>query len=128
MEELTQGVNWMAVIAGAVVAFIAGWIWYSPGVFGRKWAEGMGVELGAASEMPVAAMVSQAVGLLLLSWFVGVTAVHNMLATVILATLAFTVLQLSGGMFGKQSSYARNVNAGYWIVSLIVMIAAQGIL
>ena len=128
MEELTQGVNWIAVIVGAVAAFIAGWIWYSPGVFGRKWADGMGVELGAASEMPVGAMVSQAVGLLLMSWFVGVTAVHNMLATVILATVAFTVLQISGGMFGKQSAYARNVNAGYWLVSLVVMIAAQGIL
>ena len=127
MEELTTGVNWLAVIVGAVASFLLGWLWFSPKLFGKKWAEGVGVDLGSASEMPVGAMVSQVVGLLLMSWFVGVTAVSEALFTVILATLAFTILAYSGGMFGKKSAYARNVEAGYWIVSLVVMIICQGI-
>jgi hypothetical protein len=127
MEELTLNVNWIAVLVGAAAAFLIGWLWYSPMLFGKKWAEGMGVEMGSASDMPVNAMALQAIGLLLVSWFVGVTAASNLLATVILATVAFTVLQLSGGMFGKQSTYARNSNAGYWIVAVAVMIVAQGI-
>lgn len=128
MEELMNGVSWLAVLAGAVLSFIVGWLWYSPILFGKKWAEGMGVELGDASEMPMGAMAAQAIGLLLMSWFVGVTAVNSALFTVILATVAFTVLGYSGGMFGKQSAYARNVNAGYWIVSLVVMIICQGVI
>jgi hypothetical protein len=92
-----------------------------------KWAKGTGVELGAASSMPVGAMISQAVGLFLMSWFAGVTAVSNALATVVLATAAFTVLAYSGGMFGRKSAYARNVDAGYWIVCLVVMVVCQGI-
>ncbi|MEM7024185.1 MAG: hypothetical protein AAF637_16585 [Pseudomonadota bacterium] len=83
--------------------------------------------MGAASEMPVGAMVSQGIGLLLMSWFVGVTAVSNALFTVILGTVAFTVLAYSGGMFSKKSGYARNVEAGYWLVSLVIMIICQGI-
>ena len=128
MSELTNGVNWIAVIVGAVAAFVMGWLWYSPKVFGTKWAEGLGVELGNASEMPVGAMVTQAVGLLLMSWFVGVTAASNALLTVILATVAFTLLGYSGGMFGRQNAYVRNVNAGYWIAALVVMIVCQAIL
>ena len=128
MEEITSNVAWLAVIVGAVLSFLVGWLWYSPLLFGKKWAEGMGVELGNASEMPMAAMAWQFIGLLLMSWFVGVTAVNSALFTVILATLAFTALGYSGGMFGKQSGYARNVNAGYWIVCLVVMIASQGVL
>ena len=128
MSELTNGVSWIAVIVGAVAAFIMGWLWYSPKVFGTKWAEGLGVELGNASEMPVGAMVTQAVGLLLMSWFVGVTAANNALLTVILATVAFTLLGYSGGMFGRQNAYVRNVNAGYWIAALVVMIVCQAIL
>ncbi|MDH3263949.1 MAG: DUF1761 domain-containing protein [Paracoccaceae bacterium] len=127
MAELTEGVSWLGVIVGAVAAFVAGWIWYSPKVFGTKWAEGLGVELGAASEMPVGAMATNIVGLLLMSWFVGVTAVSSALFTVILATLAFTVLAYSGGKFGKQTAYVRNVNAGYWILALVIMIVCQGI-
>ena len=127
MAELTTGVSWLAVIVGAVLSFLAGWLWYSPKLFGPKWAEGVGVEMGAASEMPVAAMATQAIGLLLMSWFVGVTAVSNALSTVILGTVAFTVLAYSGGAFAKKSAYARNVEAGYWIVSLVIMIICQGI-
>ena len=127
MEELTHGVSWLAVIVGAIVAFLVGWLWYSPKLFGTKWAEGNGADLGAASTMPVGAMVSQLGGLLLMSWFVGVTAVSSALFTVILATVAFAVLAYSGGMFAKKSAYVRNVDAGYWIVSLVVMIICQGI-
>lgn len=127
MEELVTGVSWTGVIVGAIAAFLVGWLWYSTKLFGTKWAEGLGVDLGAASEMPMGAMLAQAIGLLLLSWFVGVTAVSSALLTVILATVAFTVLGYSGGMFGKQNAYVRNVNAGYWIVSLVIMIICQGI-
>lgn len=127
MGELLNGVSWLGVLAGAVVSFLVGWLWYSPKLFGVKWAEGVGVELGDASEMPVGAMVSQVIGLLLMSWFVGVTAVSNALLTVILATVAFTVLAYSGGMFTKKSGYARMVDAGYWLVALVIMIVCQGI-
>lgn len=127
MEELTAGVSWLGVVAGAVVSFLVGWLWYSPKAFGVKWAEGTGVELGTSSNMPIAALVSQAAGLFLMSWFVGVTAVSNALLTVILATVAFTVLGYSGGLFGRKSGYARNVDAGYWIICLVIMILCQGI-
>ncbi len=127
MGELTTGVSWLAVVVGAVVSFLVGWLWYSPKLFGPKWAEGVGVKMGTASEMPVAAMVAQIVGLLLMSWFVGVTAVSNALMTVILGTVAFTVLAYSGGLFTKKSTYARNTEAGYWLVSLVIMIVCQGI-
>ena len=126
MGEITANVSWLAVIAGAVVSFLVGWAWYGP-LFGKGWAEGVGVELGNASDMPMGAMGLQALGLLLMSWFVGVTAASNLLLTVILATVAFTVLGMSGAMFRKQSTYARNVDAGYWIVALVVMIIANAI-
>lgn len=128
MSEITTGVNWIAVCVGAIVSFLAGWLWYSPRLFGTKWADGVGATLGDASSMPVGAMVSQLVGLFLMSWFVGVTAASNALLTVVLATVAFTVLAYSGGMFAQKSPYARNVDAGYWLVSLVLMILTQGIL
>ncbi len=127
MEELTSGVSWLSVAVGAVVSFLAGWLWYSPKIFGTRWAAGLGVNLGAAASMPVGAMVSELVGLFLMSWFVAVTAASNHLLTVILATVAFTLLAYSGGMFGKKSGYARGVEAGYWLVCLAIMIVVQGI-
>ena len=128
MAEVINGVNWLAVIAGAIVSFILGWLWYSPMLFGAKWAEGSGVKMGSSENMPVSAMASQAIGLFLMSWFVGVTANLNALYTVILATVAFTVLQFSGNSFSGKSLYAKMVDAGYWIVALVIMIICEGII
>ena len=128
MAEILTGVNWLAVIVGAVLAFLIGWLWFSPKLFGTKWAAGSHVELGSATAMPVGAMVAQIVGLFLMSWFVGVTAASNALLTVILATAAFTVLNYSGGSFSGKSDYAKRVDAGYWIAALVVMVLVQGIL
>ncbi|WP_380053323.1 DUF1761 domain-containing protein [Falsihalocynthiibacter sp. SS001] len=127
MEEILTGVSWLAVIVGAVVSFLVGWLWYSPKLFGTKWAEGVGVNLGDANEMPKAAMISQFLGLFLMSWFVSVTAASNLLLTVILATVAFTVMGYAGNAFAGHSNYARNVNAGYWIVALVIMVICNGI-
>ena len=128
MGELLTGVNWIAVIAGVVLSFLAGWLWYSPKLFGEKWADGVGVKMDKASAMPLGAMVSQVLGLLLLSWFIGVMAVSNLLLTALLGALAFIVLGYSGGMFTQKSAYARAVDAGYWIVSVILMILCQALL
>lgn len=128
MEMLTTNIGWLAVLAGAVASFMAGWLWYSPILFGPKWAEGVGVEMGTASEMPVGAMIFQGLGLFLMSWFIGVMTVANLTAIAVLGTLAFVALSYSGGLFTKKSSYARLVDAGYWILSLIIMIIAQSLL
>ncbi len=127
MSELTNDVSWAAVFAGAIVAFLVGWFWYSVRLFGKGWAEGVGVELGKADAMPMGAMVMQAIGLLLMSWFVSVTAASNLLLTVILATVAITVLGMGGASFRRQSDYSRNVDAGYWVVALVIMIVANAI-
>ena len=127
MAELFEGVSWTGVVSGAIVAFLLGWAWYSPKMFGPKWAEGVGVQMGEANEMPAGAMISQFLGLFLFSWLVGVTAVSNALLTIILAMVAFSVMGYAGGMFRKNSAYARVTDAGYWLASGVVMVVCQGI-
>lgn len=127
MGELMEGVNWLGVIVGAVISFLAGWLWYSPKLFGTKWAEGSHVKLGSANEMPVGAMIAQLVGLFLMSWLVGVTMANNAVWTAILATVAFAILAYSGSMFSQKTAYARVVDFGYWIVALVIMVIGQAL-
>jgi len=128
MAEITANVNWLAVIVGWVLAFLLGWLLYSPKLFGEKWAEGVGVELGGGGDMPMGALASQAVGLFLLAWVVGVTAANSALLTFILIVAAIAVLMVSGGLFAKKSSYAIRTEAGYLIAAAVVMFLAQAIL
>ena len=120
-------VNWLAVAVGTVVSFLVGWAWYSPKLFGRKWAEGSGVTIDSADKMPVFAMISQLLALFLLALVIGITATNNALFTAIIAILAVAMFIASTGGFVKKSAYAIIVNFSYIICAGIVMILVQGI-
>lgn len=120
--------NWLAVIIGAALSFLAGWLWFSPMLFGEKWAEGSRVELGKADDMPVVAMAAQAIALLLISTLIGLTAANNMLGTAIVAILGIAAFSVSVGGFVKKTNYAMMVDGGYVIAFGIIMIAVQAIL
>ena len=128
MEDAAAGsVSWIAVIVGAVVSFLVGWFWYSPKGFGTKWAEGVGVSLQDASKMPPQAMVIQFLGMLFMSWLIGLTAASNALFTAILVILAIACLIVANGYFAQKSQYSINVEGGFIVICGVIMIVCQGI-
>ena len=127
MLELTNDVSWYAVIAGFVLSFLLGWAWFGPKMFGAKWSEGVGVKMGDASSMPMAAMGLQALGTFMLSWLVGITATHNALWTIILVAATIIVLMAAGSKFAQKNNYAIYTEAGFVAAMTIIMIICQGI-
>jgi hypothetical protein len=127
MNEITANVNWLAVAVGAVAAYALGYLWYSPKLFGKKWAEGVGLKQ-APENLPVAAMTTQAIGTFLLAWVVGVTAANNALLTVILVVATIVALMLAGSLFIRKSNYAMFTEAGFVVAMAVIMIAMQGLL
>lgn len=127
MAEIIANVNWLAVVVGAVVAYLLGMLWYSPKLFGTIWATGVGVSFDDASGLPVKAMITQAVGTFLLAWVVGVTAASNALLTIILIVVTIVTLMAAGGMYAKNSGNVIAVNTGFIVAMTVVMIVCQGI-
>ncbi|QMU56950.1 MAG: DUF1761 family protein [Boseongicola sp.] len=121
-----EALNIPAVIAGAVAAFIFGWIIYHPKVLGKTWAEGSGVDLGGSP--PAMAFVAQILGLISLAIVVGVTATVSFLGTALLAILACAMFVVSGGAFLKKSTGALVTDGVYVIGAGALMIVAQGLL
>ena len=128
MEELTTNVDWIAVIVGAVIAYIIGAVWYNPKVFGAKWAEGVGIDLSGDCGNPAPAMIIQAIATFFLAWVVGVTASHNALMLMILITITIVLLMIAGGLFSKKSCYAIFTEAGFVVVMVVVMIICHAII
>lgn len=128
MSELTTNVNWIAVVVGFVLSFLLGWLWYSPKLFGTKWAEGVGIKIDGSQGMSPTPLVLQAVGTFLLSWLVGVTAANNALATIILVAVTYIVLQAASGTFTKKSNSAIGTETGFVAAMVVLMIVVQGVL
>ncbi len=125
MGELLDNVNWLAVIVGAGIAFALGAFWFSPKMFGKGWAAGIGAQAEGAI---AAAMIVQAIGTFLFSWVVGVTAASNHLLTIILITLAFALLQAGTGLFSRHSGKAVLTESGYIVTMAVIMILVHAIL
>ncbi len=106
MSELVEGLSWLAVISSFVLSFLLGWAWYSPALFGKKWVEGVGVELADGSDMPVMAMVLQALGTFCLAWLVGITAANDALLTTILIYITLILLIMSNGKYAQKTNAA----------------------
>ena len=128
MNELTEGVNWLAVIIGTVLSFILGWAWYSPLLFVKKWMEGINVRPNPDAKMPASAMIVQLLGTFMLSWLVGITAAHNALATILLIFVTIIALIIANGIFVSKSNYAIATEAGFVAAMAVVMIGVQAIL
>ena len=128
MNELTEGVNWLAVIIGTVLSFILGWAWYSPLLFVKKWMEGINVKPNPDAKMPASAMIVQLLGTFMLSWLVGITAAHNALATILLIFVTIIALIIANGIFVSKSNYAIATEAGFVAAMAVVMIGVQAIL
>ena len=127
MENFTN-VNWLAVIVGAVVSFLGCWLWYSPKVFGKKWAAGSGVTMDSNSKPPVFALISQFTAFLLLATVIGITATSNALFTAIFAILAVAIFIAASSGFVNKSGGAITIEVVYIIIAGVIMIAAQGLL
>ena len=125
MDELASGINWSAVLAGAVASYLAGWLWYSPKMFGERWVKAANVTY--TDTPPAAAMAMHFGGMVLLSWFVGVMAREEMLAATMLLMVALVVLGYAVDGYLRIRTDGKLINAGYGIVMILVMVVAQAL-
>ena len=127
ITELTMNVNWLAVIVGAVLAYLLGWLWYSPVLFAKKWLEGIRIPVSDNTPM-MPAMITQAVGTFLLAWVIGITETTNSIFTAGLIALTIAVIIKANGLFSQKSKYAIMVEAGFIIAMVVVMVATHAVL
>jgi hypothetical protein len=75
--DILGQLNWLAVIAGAVIYYVLGAVWYAPPVFGRAWQRSIGWDPAT----PPPAMSPSMIVVPLLAYLV-VAAVIGMIAAV----------------------------------------------
>ena len=127
MCELTEGVSWVGVIVGFAASFMLGWLWYSPKLFGKKWAEGAGVSLSDECSMPAFAMITQSLGTFCLAWLFGITAASEALLTIILVLVTIMLLIVANGKYAQKSNAAVGIEAAYILAMGVIMVVCQGI-
>ncbi len=121
-------INWLALGAGVIVAFLLGWLVYGPVGFQKRWAEGTRIDPTPPDAPPLPQMAAQIVFLILLAAVIAVSETTNSLGLAVLAILAVAAQAASVGAWAQKSGFAIAVDTGYALGCGVVMILAQAIL
>ena len=127
-------VNWLAVVLAALAKFAIGGVWYSPPVFGPRWGAIVGVSPEAFKARMLSAMLTDFVSSLVLAWilanslqFMGAIGLIPGLRTSFFLWLGFIATTLlSTTVYEGRPLTLFWINAGYWLISMLVMGAVIG--
>lgn len=102
LAEILSDVNWLAVVAATVAAFLLGGLWYSKALFGNAWMQ----EVGLTEEAVNSANMPRTFG-----------------GTIVLQLLAATALS---SFLGADSTWQSGLQTGLWI-GLFWLATAYGV-
>ncbi len=128
MQSVFQNLNWLAIIAAAVSAFVLGGIWYSPLLFAKRWMKENGITAETAGNPNMIkifglSFLLSLVAAFFLAMFIGVDAGASFGAMAgFMAGLGwvFTFLGITY-LFERKTLAHFLINACYSVVSLTVM-------
>lgn len=123
-------VSWLAVIVATVLSFVLGGLWYSPRVFGARWAEGCGVDLESedAGKHAVKALSVQFVSTLLLAWVLGAMVDAGEWLMIAATVSVVAVILISAGLFHRNSHFAAVIEGIFVVVMSAVMVVVHLVL
>ena len=124
-------INYVAVLVAAVVAFVVGFVWYNPKVFGTMWMRLAKVNPDSAeakkmmTQSIVMGFVTTAISAYVLAHFVAVWGAADFIDAVQLGFwvwLGFVATVLLGGVLWEKKPIAVYIiNAGHYLVTLLIM-------
>jgi hypothetical protein len=119
--------NWLAVVIAAVANMVIGYVWYMPMVLGKRWEAAAGKPMAAATPMAygMLAITSLLIAYILALFLGGVGLVNGAVDGFLFYVVVGSVL-LGAVVWEGRSMMYWYINAGYWLLALIVMGAIVG--
>ncbi len=132
--ETVVAISWLAVIVAAVLKFLIGWGWYSPMLFGKQWQDLAKGTPGMVQAGVMPALTAEGIGDLIMAYVLARFVGHygfgfgTGLLVGFMAWLGFVATVMANQIFyERKPQQLVIINAGYVLVSLLVMGALLGV-
>ncbi len=124
--------NFVAVLVAGVVAFVLGWLWYSPVLFLKPWmrARGMDPATMAGAGMPIRKVITELIRCLVLAFFLAHLVAEFAPKTWMSAAhygiflwITFPVILYWGSsLWEDHPTMASLIDAGDWFVKIVSIV------
>jgi hypothetical protein len=133
-------INYVAILAAAVAAWLAGAVWY--GILGKQWVAALGwteadmMGPDGKRRMPVGPMVLSFVAALIMAFMLsglmghlGAPSVRSGVISGALLWVGFVITSIAvNNAFQKRNAMLTVIDGGHWLLALIVQGAVLGLL
>ena len=121
-------INFLAVIVAAVVSFILGALWYSPWLFGKTWADTLGLRYENLNPTPkhyvsgiIMAFITAFVLAMLVSWLNIYSAREGVLLGFLIWLGFLATSQYSGVIWANKPLKTYFIDTAFMLINLVVM-------
>lgn len=127
-------VNFVAILIASVIPLVVGFIWYNEKVFGKIWADSIGLTKEDAKKANMGVVFGLSfVMAVFLSFFLTMnvngagqegqfdTFKHGALHGAILGIMVAMPIIITSGLFEMRKWKTMLINVGYWIISMAIM-------
>ena len=123
--------EWLALVAGLVVAGVLGYVWYGP-AFGKLWSAktGQPMQSGEPTKMVLtfAYMLVFNIGLQFLGYvYDGANIEHALVAGLIVSILVIAPALYSAVVWAKKHLTVFFIDVGYWFAATVLCVLAQSL-
>lgn len=123
--------EYVAILAGALVVMVLGFVWFHPKLLGRPWMEGAGVNEEEMKKFNPLAMIGGILMAGVLSWAMSRYAshqeeglnefLHGMYHGVMPALLYVAPVLISKGLFERKSIGFILIGVAYWVLAITLV-------
>jgi len=132
--DLLGDLDWLAVVVGAVVFMVVGWLWYGP-LFGKQWSAGTGIAMDSgtpATDKLIAMFVysfvlSGAVNFLYHGRLTD-DIEHALVAGIVLGIFVIGSASYSAVVWEKQQQSVWMINTLFVFVAITIVYYVQGLM
>ena len=130
--ERIGDLDWLAVLVGAIVFMVVGWVWYGP-LFGKHWSAGTGIPMESGTPA-TDKLIAMFVYSFVLSGAVNYFGVldgdieHSLVMGILLGVLVIGSAAYSAVVWEKQNRSVWGINTFFLFVSITIVTYVQGLM
>lgn len=121
MPAHPESLSFAIICSSALVAYLAGWLWYSPRIWGPVLANGD----TAQRKIPWLSMGVQGLAILSLAGLIALIVQRQSYATLLIVLAGFMFVQCISGVFNQKNRQAIVMEAGYSLLMFLLMLGVQ---
>lgn len=125
MSDVPESLHLYTITGSALLAYIAGWLWYAPHFAGAHSRSAAQMADLPAAKFPLLSMLVHGIALLCLAYLIALIVQRDAYALLFMVLVGFIFVQCASGLFNQKSRRAMAAEVGYSLLMFALMSGVQ---